>query len=57
MHLEPTAEQNSYQLDVAAFASTVVAPRSAEIDETGAFPKDIVSAAARFGLMGVTSSR
>ena len=54
MHLEPTAEQNSYQLDVAAFASTVVAPRSAQIDETAAFPKDIVGAAARFGLMGVT---
>ena len=54
MHLEPTAEQNSYQLDVAAFASTVVAPRAAQIDESAAFPKDIVGAAARFGLMGVT---
>ena len=54
MHLEPTAEQNSYQLEVAAFASSIVAPRAAAIDETAAFPKDIVGAAARFGLMGVT---
>ena len=54
MHLEPTAEQNSYQLEVAAFASSIVAPRAAEIDESAAFPRDIVAAAARFGLMGVT---
>ena len=54
MHLEPTAEQNSYQLEVAAFASSIVAPRAAEIDENAAFPRDIVGAAARFGLMGVT---
>src|SRR5688572_20432261 len=39
MHLEPSAEQNSYQLQVAGFASTVVSPRAAEIDETAAFPK------------------
>jgi butyryl-CoA dehydrogenase len=54
MHLEPTAEQNSYQLQVAGFASSVVGPRAAEIDETGRFPRDIVAAAATFGLMGVT---
>ena len=54
MQLEPTAEQNSYQLQVAGFASSVVAPRAAEIDETGLFPRDIVAAAAKFGLMGVT---
>ena len=38
MHLEPTAEQNSYQLEVAAFASSIVAPRAAAIDESAAFP-------------------
>jgi butyryl-CoA dehydrogenase len=54
MQLEPTAEQNTYQLQVAGFASSVVAPRAAEIDETGAFPHDLVAAAARLGLMGVT---
>ena len=54
MELEPTAEQNSYQLQVAGFASSIVAPRAAEIDETGRFPRDIVAAAAKFGLMGVT---
>jgi butyryl-CoA dehydrogenase len=54
MHLEPTPEQAGYQQRVADFASSVVAPRAAEIDETGAFPRDIVSAAARLGLMGVT---
>ena len=54
MQLEPTAEQNTYQLQVAGFASSVVAPRAAEIDETGRFPRDIAAAAAKFGLMGVT---
>src|SRR6185436_10465721 len=42
------------QLQVAGFASSVVAPRAAEIDETGVFPRDLVASAARLGLMGVT---
>ena len=54
MELETTAEQNTYQLQVAGFASSAVAPRAAEIDETGAFPRDLVASAARLGLMGVT---
>src|SRR4051812_27851679 len=54
MDLEPTAEQRAFQQQAVEFAASVVAPRAAEIDETGAFPRDIISAAARLGLMGVT---
>src|SRR5688572_28825723 len=54
MRLEPTPEQTAYQQRAGEFASSVVAPRAAEIDETGAFPRDIVAAAAKLGLMGVT---
>jgi butyryl-CoA dehydrogenase len=54
MELEPSAEQTSYQLQVAGFASSVVAPRAAEIDDTGRFPRAIIAAAAELGLMGVT---
>jgi butyryl-CoA dehydrogenase len=54
MHLELTREQAAFQKQVADFALAVVAPRAAEIDETGAFPRDVVAAAAGLGLMGVT---
>ena len=57
MELQPTSEQAAYQQQVADFASSVVAPRAAEIDETGAFPRDMVAAAAALGLMGVTIPR
>lgn len=36
-----------------AFANEVVAPRAAEIDRTGAFPWDVINAAAELGLLGV----
>jgi butyryl-CoA dehydrogenase len=54
MRLEPTAEQSAFQQRVAEFAASAVAPRAAQIDETGAFPRDLVASAAKLGLMGVT---
>ncbi|MDI3341018.1 MAG: acyl-CoA dehydrogenase [Sphaerobacter sp.] len=36
-----------------AFATEVVAPRAAEIDRTGQFPWDVITAAAELGLLGV----
>jgi butyryl-CoA dehydrogenase len=54
MILELTDPQKAFQQRIAAFAAEHVAPRAAAIDEDGSFPKDLVQAAAREGLMGVT---
>jgi butyryl-CoA dehydrogenase len=52
--LELTPDQRAFQDRVASFASDVVAPRASEVDETGAFPRELIRAAAALGLMGVT---
>jgi len=49
-----TPEQDSFLARVREFARTVVTPVAAEIDETAVFPREIVRAAARLGLLGVT---
>jgi len=49
-----TPEQKAFQHDIEQFARDVVAPRAAAIDESGAFPRDIMSAVASRGLFGVT---
>ncbi|MEX2662786.1 MAG: acyl-CoA dehydrogenase family protein [Vicinamibacterales bacterium] len=54
MILELTDPQKAFQQRIAAFAAEHVAPHAAAIDEDGHFPKDLVQAAAREGLMGVT---
>ena len=54
MVLDLTDEQKAYQQKIATFASAIVAPQAAAIDESGAFPRDLVRAAAGQGLMGVT---
>src|SRR5688572_9930193 len=54
MRLEPTPEQLAFQQQVIAFAASDVAPHAAAIDESGAFPRAEVAAAAKLGLMGVT---
>ncbi len=54
MILELTAEQEAFRQSVEQFAREVVAPRAASIDETGAFPGDVMRAAAGRGLLGVT---
>src|SRR5688500_4556627 len=57
MILELTDDQKAFQHKIAAFAIEHVAPRAAAIDEDGQFPRDLVQAAAREGLMGVTVAK
>jgi butyryl-CoA dehydrogenase len=57
MHFDLTGDQKAFQQRVATFAAESVAPRAAAIDETGEFPRDLVTAAAKLGLMGVTIPR
>jgi butyryl-CoA dehydrogenase len=52
--LELTSEQVAFQQSVQQFAREVIAPRAAAIDESGAFPTDVMTAAASRGLHGVT---
>jgi len=52
--LELTDQQKAFQASVQAFATAVVAPRAAAVDESGEFPTDVIKAAARQGLLGVT---
>jgi butyryl-CoA dehydrogenase len=54
MIFELTAEQETFKQSVEQFAREVVAPRAAAIDESGAFPLDVMRAAAGHGLLGVT---
>ncbi len=54
MHLDPTPDQRRFQEQIERFAREVVAPRAAAIDESGAFPLDLVQAAARHGLLAMT---
>lgn len=54
MQLELTPEQSAFRARVEAFARAEVAPRAAAIDESGAFPLDVVRAAASHGLLGAT---
>ena len=54
MRLELTPDQAAFQQQVIDFASSVVAPQAAAIDESGGFPRDVIAAASKLGLMGVT---
>jgi butyryl-CoA dehydrogenase len=54
MVLELTEGQASFQRDIQHFATARVAQEAAGIDEQGAFPRELVRAAAGLGLMGVT---
>ncbi len=54
MNLDLTTAQQTFLDSVAAFATDVVAPRAAAIDETDAFPSDVMREAARRGLLGIT---
>ena len=54
MRLDLTPPQRAFQQQVADFASAHVAPHAGAIDENGAFPRQVVAAAAKLGLMGVT---
>lgn len=54
MHLELTPEQVAFKTTIEQFAADIVAPRAAAIDESGAFPLDVMRAAAAHGLLGAT---
>jgi butyryl-CoA dehydrogenase len=54
MDLDLTPDQQDFQRRVAEFAATRVAPAAAAIDETNAFPRDLVREAAALGVMGIT---
>ncbi|HXW05085.1 MAG TPA: acyl-CoA dehydrogenase family protein [Vicinamibacterales bacterium] len=57
MILELTGEQRDFQASVARFAADRVAPHAADIDESGAFPRELVREMAALGLMGMTIPR
>jgi butyryl-CoA dehydrogenase len=54
MDFDFTPEQISFKESIERFARDVVAPRAAAIDASGAFPSDVLKAAAGLGLLGVT---
>ena len=54
MILELTSGQQSFKESIEEFAREVVAPRAAEIDDSGEFPFDMIRAMAGRGLLGIT---
>jgi alkylation response protein AidB-like acyl-CoA dehydrogenase len=54
VHLELTPAQRAFRASAEQFAAEVVAPRAPAIDESGAFPLDVLEAAAARGLCGIT---
>jgi butyryl-CoA dehydrogenase len=54
MEFSRSDEQDAFLTPVRAFARDRVAPRAAEIDMTGTFPRDLVREAAALGLTGMT---
>jgi butyryl-CoA dehydrogenase len=54
MILELTPDQKAFQSTAEKFAREIVAQRAAGIDKSGEFPSDVITAAAGYGLLGVT---
>jgi butyryl-CoA dehydrogenase len=54
MILELTDDQKAFQSTAEKFACEIVAQRAAGIDKSGEFPSDVITAAAGYGLLGVT---
>ena len=54
MVLELTDDQKTFQSTAQTFAREIVAQRAAGIDKSGEFPSDVITAAAGYGLLGVT---
>jgi len=57
MILELTDDQKAFQSTAETFAREIVAQRAAGIDKSGEFPSDVITAAAGYGLLGVTISK
>jgi alkylation response protein AidB-like acyl-CoA dehydrogenase len=56
VELDLSPEQRTFRDFAERFARDVVAPRAAQIDESGEFPVDVIRAAAANGLLGITIS-
>ena len=54
MDFDFSPAQKAFLQDAEQFGREVVGPRAADIDATGAFPRDVMQAAASRGLFGVT---
>jgi alkylation response protein AidB-like acyl-CoA dehydrogenase len=54
MELDFTPDQKAFQSTAETFAREIVAQRAAGIDKSGEFPSDVITAAAGYGLLGVT---
>jgi alkylation response protein AidB-like acyl-CoA dehydrogenase len=54
MEFSPSVEQEAFLAPVRAFVRDRVAPRAAEIDASGVFPRDLILEAAALGLTGTT---
>ena len=54
MELELNPDQKAFQSTAETFAREIVAQRAAGIDKSGEFPSDVITAAAGYGLLGVT---
>ena len=54
MELDLTPDQKAFQATAQKFAREIVAQRAAGIDKSGEFPSDVITAAAGYGLLGVT---
>jgi butyryl-CoA dehydrogenase len=57
MNLDLTPEHELLQRSVRDFAEAEVKPHAKELDETGRFPRDILSKAAELGLTGIAISQ
>jgi butyryl-CoA dehydrogenase len=55
--LELDDQQSAFQREVTAFAAETIAPRAHAIDDSNEFPRDLVTAMAARGLLGVTIPR
>ena len=54
MVFDLTDDQKAFQSDIERFASEQIAPHAAAIDQSDTFPRELVRAVARHGLMGAT---
>ena len=52
MNFELSDEQVALRDEVRAFAADVVAPRAADIDQSGEFPREVVAECGKRGLLG-----
>jgi alkylation response protein AidB-like acyl-CoA dehydrogenase len=57
MDFELTEDQRAFLARAEEFARQEVAPRATDIDETGIYPRELIQAAARLGLLGAAVPR